>query len=239
VAVLARRGWVIERGDEEVLLQIEHIGDHPGEEDVNEAEADEDEGYGEELGGGRRWRDVPVPDGAERDDAEVERVGDGVRGPRRGGEVGGRGGVEGDAEGEVGEQEEEGVQHDGGAFGRRRSLVPGRRGGRERHGAERRHGRGGAGAVEVGAGASDEFEEGGRAAAGGRVLRVRRRRGHGRGAGGQVKVVEAVDGAVAVVGAVRARRRRRRGRRRRRRVCAEDDAVLVEGGRGWAGGGGR
>ncbi|GMN52195.1 hypothetical protein TIFTF001_021342 [Ficus carica] len=99
-------------GEDHVLLQVEDIVDDTAEENVNEAEADEDEEAGEELGGGSLGSDVTVADGAHGDDAEVKGVDDGEG--LGAGEVVGVEGVDEDAEGEVDEEKEEGLLDEGG-----------------------------------------------------------------------------------------------------------------------------
>lgn len=105
-------GGALDGGEEELLLDVEDVGDDAAEEDVDEAEADEDEEDGEELGGRGGGGDVAVADGAHGDDAEVERVDDGVG--LGGGKLVAVEVVDDHAEGEVEEEEEEGLPDDGG-----------------------------------------------------------------------------------------------------------------------------
>lgn len=110
-------------GEDHVLLQVEDVVDDSAEENVDEAEADEDEEAGEELRRRSLGGDVAVADGAHGDDAEVEGVDDGVG--LHAGEVVGVEGVDEDAGGEVDEEQEEGLLDQGGGVrpGRRRFGV--------------------------------------------------------------------------------------------------------------------
>lgn len=92
-----------------VLLQVEDVIDDSAEENVDEAEADEDEEAGEELCRWRSGSDVSVADGAHGDDAEVEGVDEGVG--LDAGEVVGVEGIDEDTQGEVDEEKDEGLFH--------------------------------------------------------------------------------------------------------------------------------
>lgn len=76
--MLAPGGAHLDSGEDHALLEIKNVVDDTAEEDVEEAETEQDEDDGEDLGPGSQRGDVSVADRAHGDDAEVERVDYGV-----------------------------------------------------------------------------------------------------------------------------------------------------------------
>lgn len=72
------RGAHLYSGEDHAFLEIKNVVDDATKQDIEEAEAEQDEDDSEELGPGSQRSDVSVADRAHSDDAEVERVDDGV-----------------------------------------------------------------------------------------------------------------------------------------------------------------
>lgn len=74
----SRGGAHLYSGEDHAFLEIKNVVDDATKQDIEEAEAEQDEDDSEELGPGSQRSDVSVADRAHSDDAEVERVDDGV-----------------------------------------------------------------------------------------------------------------------------------------------------------------
>lgn len=74
----SRGGAHLYSGEDHAFLEIKNVVDDATKQDIEEAEAEQDEDDSEELGPGSQRSDVSVADRAHSDDAEVKRVDDGV-----------------------------------------------------------------------------------------------------------------------------------------------------------------
>lgn len=72
------RGAHLDAGEDHALLEIKNVVDDAAQQNIQETEPEQDEDHGEDLGPGSQRGDVSVADRAHGDDAEVERVDDGV-----------------------------------------------------------------------------------------------------------------------------------------------------------------